>query len=148
MELKLADRDDIDSWMRLVETVKEGFPGLETQEALEEHRNTVLEFMARSAAICAKENGIVLGALLFSKEENVLCFLAVAPEYRRRHIAGDMVRYMLRLLDPVRDVTVTTYREGVPEGEAARKFYKKLGFQEGELTEEFGAPVQIFVLKR
>ena len=30
----------------------------------------------------------------------------------------------------------------------ARAFYKRLGFTEGKLTEEFGSPVQEFVFKR
>ena len=55
---------------------------------------------------------------------------------------------MLRHLDPKKDVVVTTYQEGDPEGVAARAFYKHLGFVEGKLTEEFGSPVQEFVLKR
>ena len=53
---------------------------------------------------------------------------------------------MLPMMDPEREITVTTYREGDPAGAAARAFYKKLGFAEGELTEEFGSPVQEFVL--
>lgn len=55
---------------------------------------------------------------------------------------------MLTFMDPQKEVVVTTYREGVPEGAAARAFYKHLGFVEGQLTEEFGSPVQQFVLKR
>ena len=55
---------------------------------------------------------------------------------------------MLSVVDPEKDIVVTTYREGVPEGIAARAFYKRLGFTEGELTEEFGSPVQEFILKR
>lgn len=51
-------------------------------------------------------------------------------------------------MDDKKDVVVTTYRKEVPEGIAARAFYKSLGFQEGQLTEEFGSPVQKFVLKR
>lgn len=35
-----------------------------------------------------------------------------------------------------------------PEGIAARAFYRKMGFEEGRLTGEFGAPVQEFVLRR
>lgn len=34
------------------------------------------------------------------------------------------------------------------EGIAARAFYKHLGFVEGKLTEEFGSPIQEFVLIR
>ena len=127
--------------------VKENFPGLETKEALDEHRNTVLDFMSKQGAICAKDKDKIVGILLFAKEENMLCFLAVDGEYRRQHIAEEMVSYMLTYMDAKKEVVVTTYREGVPEGAAARAFYKRLGFAEGRLTEEFGSPVQEFVLK-
>ncbi|MGI6248321.1 MAG: GNAT family N-acetyltransferase [Acutalibacteraceae bacterium] len=148
MEIRLGRASDIDDWMTLVDKVKDSFPGLETQEALQEHKNTVLEFIRNETAICAEMNQNIVGTLLFSKENNMLCFLAVDAEYRRQHIAEKMVTYMLTLMDPEKDIVVTTYREGVPEGIAARAFYKKLGFAEGALTEEFGSPVQEFVLKR
>ena len=41
-----------------------------------------------------------------------------------------------------------TDREGEPAGIAARAFYQSLGFLAGALTEEFGSPVQEFVLRR
>ena len=148
VNVELAEARDLDGWMGLVEQVRDSFPGLETREALEEHRRTVLDFMSRKAAICAKLEGQVVGALLFSKEPAVLCFLAVDTACRRQHIGEHMVSYMRTFLDPTKEVTVTTYREGVPEGVAARAFYKRLGFAEGKLTEEFGSPVQEFVLKR
>ena len=148
MNIELAQECDIDSWMQLVNLVKESFPGLETREALEAHRRTVLDFMDGESAICAKHNGQIIGALLFSKEQNMLCFLAVDPAFRRQHIGENMVSLMLSVLDTEEDVVVTTYREGVPEGIAARAFYKRLGFVEGALTEEFGRPVQEFVLER
>lgn len=59
-----------------------------------------------------------------------------------------LVTYMLGLLDANKNVVVTTYRERAPEGIAARAFYKHLGFAEGALAEEFGSPVQEFVLYR
>lgn len=90
----------------------------------------------------------MVGTLLFSKEANMLCFLAVDEACRRQHTAKKMTAYMLELIDKDKNVTVATYREGVPEGIAARAFYKSLGFVEGKLTEEFGSPVQEFVLKR
>ena len=52
------------------------------------------------------------------------------------------------LINVGKDITVTTYRESDANGIAARAFYKHLGFSEGKLTEEFGCPVQEFVLKR
>ncbi len=148
MIIELATKWDIDSWMNLVNKVKRNFPGLETQEALDEHRNTVLEFIDKDSAICAKAGNKIVGTLLFSKESNTLCFLAVDAEYRRQHIAKEMFSYMLTFMDPNKNITVTTYREDVSEGIPARKFYKKMGFTEGKLTEEFGSPVQEFILKR
>ena len=118
--VELAKACDLDGWMRLVEQVRDSFPGLETQEDLEEHRKTVLEFMNRNAAICAKREGRVVGALLFSEEPAVLCFLAVEPAFRRRHTAEKLVSRALSRMDPKRTVTVTTYREGDPAGAAAR----------------------------
>ena len=148
MTIALGTKRDIKSWMRLVDRVKDAFPGLETREAMEEHRRTVLEFMERGGAICARQQGEVVGALLFSRENHVLCFLAVDARHRRQHIAENMVAYMLTKMDSHSDISVTTYREGVPEGAAARAFYQRMGFTPGRLTEEFGSPVQEFVLKR
>ncbi len=148
MIIELAEKQDIDNWMDLVYKVKDNFPGLETEDALEEHRNTVLEFMDKGSAICAKAGNKIVGTLLFSKESNTLCFLAVDAEYRRQHIAEKMFTYMLTLMNPKKDITVTTYRADEHAGIPARRFYKKMGFIEGKLTEEFGSPVQEFVLKR
>ena len=148
MEIRLAQTSDIDCWMALVNQVKDVFPGLETEAALAEHRTDVLRFIDMNCAICAKEDGRLAGALLFSKETSVLCFLAVSPHYRRQHIGRRMFDFMLTQMDPDRDITVTTYRKTDPNGTAARAFYRQLGFSEGALTEEFGAPVQQFILKR
>lgn len=148
MEIQLAKPENLDSWMALVEQVRDAFPGLETAEALAEHRATVLQFVQSSSAICAVDAGHVVGTLLFSKENRMLCFLAVDPSRRRQHIARQMVAFMLTQMEEEKDITVTTYREGAPNGIAARAFYKRLGFSEGKLTEEFGCPVQEFVLKR
>lgn len=148
MEIKLATAQDIDAWMALVEQVRDIFPGLETAQAMEEHRTTVLRFMENSSAICAVENGQIVGILLFSREASELCFLAVDPAYRRQHIAQKMVTSMLTQMEEGKDVSLITYQEGDPNGQAARAFYMRLGFSEGRLTEEFGHPAQEFILKR
>ena len=148
MTIALAAQQDLDGWMRLVDRVKDAFPGLDTRDALEEHRRAASGFMCRGEAVCAKEQGQIVGALLFSREDGMLCFLAVDPKHRRQHIAQRMVSEMLMKMDPRGDIRVTTYRDGAPQGAAARAFYQRLGFTEGRLTEEFGCPVQEFVLKR
>ncbi|BCN30894.1 GNAT family N-acetyltransferase [Anaeromicropila herbilytica] len=148
MEIRFGKYEDLDSWMQLVKKVSWNFPGLETDDAIEEHKNTVLKFMNRTSAICAIENNQIVGVLLFSNKNNMLCCMAVDPDYRRNSIATKMFSFMITTIaDTSKDIVVSTFREGDPKGVAPRAFYKKIGFVEGELTEEFGYPNQKFILK-
>jgi len=137
--------DDLDAWMELVRAVRGNFPGLETEDALEEHRQTVLKFIRRGSAFCARADGRIVGVLLFSPKRNQLCCMAVDPAYRRRGIAQAMFHRMLAAADPMEKITVTTFRAGDPLGVAPRAFYEKNGFTPGALCEEFGYPVQEYI---
>ncbi len=132
--------------MKLVRKVSWNFPGLETEESLDEHKKTVLEFMDKQQAICVKKGETVAGVLLFSRSRNMICCLAVDPEQRKKGIASILLRKALDELDRSKDITVSTFRENDDKGTAPRALYMKFGFQEGEMTEEFGYPSQEFVL--
>ncbi|HHW32168.1 MAG TPA: GNAT family N-acetyltransferase [Clostridiaceae bacterium] len=142
-EVMLATADDIPNWMKLVDVVKENFPGLQKESYLVTLRKNI----ARKTALCFKENGNIVGILLFSPNQNRLSCVAVHPDYRRLGIASKLIEKMLVLLQPNREITVTTFREGDEKGVAPRKLYKKFGFEEAELLTEFGYPVQRFVLR-
>ena len=146
MRLETGTPADLGAWMTLVEQTAWNFPGLETPEALAEHRQIVLQFMAAGEALCAKENGAVAGVLLFSAAHNMICCLAVAPAHRRRGIASALLRESLARLDRRRDVTVTTFREEDECGQAPRALYQHFGCLPGRPDTEFGSPVQEFVL--
>lgn len=148
IEIVNAKEENLFSWMCLVEKVKWNFPGLETEEKMEEYRNAVKENMDKGTAMCALSDNIVVGVLLFSIEHNMLCCMAVDPEFRRKHIAFMMVDIMLERMDKNRPVVVETFREEDEKGTAPRAFYKKIGFEEGELCFfENGYPEQKFYLK-
>lgn len=106
----------------------------------------MLRFMSERRALCVKEENVVVGVLLFSKKHNMICCLAVAPDFRRRGIASALLSKAIELLDRTRDIKVSTFRENDPKGIAPRKFYKSFGFVEGELIEEFEYPNQQFIL--
>ena len=146
VRIRLARPRDIDAWMALVDEVRDLFPGLETETDLMQHRETVLHLIGDNSAVCAVKGKELIGILLFSREEKELCFLAVAPQQRRRHIARRMVDFMLTQIPLGEEITVTTYRADDPKGQAARTFYQRLGFVPGELTEAFGYPTQVFRL--
>ena len=147
MQVFFGRPEEIDEWMALVRSVRDEFPGLETESALDEHRQTVLKFMGKSQAICVKEQERITAVLLFSRSRNMICFLAVAHGFRRRGAASALMEKALDELDRSGDITVSTFREGDEKGTAPRALYRKFGFAEDKLTVEFGYPNQVFVLK-
>ncbi|MGN1103299.1 MAG: GNAT family N-acetyltransferase [Candidatus Coproplasma sp.] len=147
MEAVFGESSCIDSWMQLVRKVSWNFPGLETEERIAEHKQTLLKFIDKKQALCVKSQGTIIGVLLFSHSKNMICCLAVDPEYRKRGVASILLKKALDELDGSREITVSTFRENDEKGIAPRALYKKFGFQEGELTEEFGYPNQVFVLR-
>lgn len=146
MEVLYGTASDIDSWMKLVECVAPQFPGLETKESQEDYKATALRFMEKQQAICVKEKDEIVGVMLFSRGHNMICCLAVSPEYRRCGIASTLLETALAELDKSQEITVSTFREGDEKGIAPRALYKKYGFEEGELTIEFDYPNQKFIL--
>ena len=146
MEVCFGVPADIDPWMDLVRAVSGDFPGLETEGDLEEHRQTVLKFMEKRQALCVKSGEQIQGVLLFSRNRNMICCLAVSPGARGKGIASGLLEKALSELDRSRDITVSTFREGDEKGTAPRSLYRKFGFVEAGLTEEFGYPNQVFVL--
>ena len=147
MKVEYGTSLDIESWMELVQSVSWNFPGLETEAAIEDHRKTVLRFMRENRALCVKDDENVVGVLLLSKKYNMICCLAVAPEYRRKGIASALLEKALAELDSSRDITVTTFRDNDEKGIAPRALYKRFGFAEEKLMVENDYPVQRFVLR-
>ena len=145
-ECLFGEPADIDQWMDLVRLVRNNFPGLETEESLEEHRQVVLKFMGKRQALCVKVNDQIAGVMLFSRNRNMICCLAVRPEYRRNRIASMLLEKALGEMDRSRDITVSTFREEDEKGTAPRALYRKYGFCEAELTMEFNYPNQVFIL--
>ena len=147
MKVEYGTSLDIESWMQLVQRVRWNFPGLETAVALDDHRQTVLRFMGEYRALCVKDAEKVVGVLLLSKKHNMICCLAVAPEYRRNGIASALLEKTLTELDRSKDITVTTFRDDDEKGIAPRELYKRFGFTEEKLMVENDYPVQRFVLR-
>jgi ribosomal protein S18 acetylase RimI-like enzyme len=149
MEYKItyATIDELNSWMELVRLVSWNFPGLESEELLNEHQNTVIKNINRKSAICAVSENKVVGILLFSTKYNMLCCMAVHPDYRKNGIAKLMIGEMMSNLDKSRDIVVDTFCEDDSRGIAPRALYLSLGFEPAELVENFGCPNQRFILR-
>lgn len=145
--LSFAKLNDIDAWMQMVEVVKDNFPGLKTEEELNDYRETVIKNIKRNTALCVKMNDEMVGLLLFSYKSQCLSCMAVHPEYRRNGIASAMIEKMISLFPQDIEISVSTFREDDKLGDAPRSLYKKFGFEERELIVEFEYPHQRFILK-
>lgn len=146
MQLFYGVHEDIETWMSLVTQVRWNFPGLETREELNEHRATVLKFMSKRQAICVKQEAEIVGVMLFSREHNMICCLAVSPEYRRCGVASMLMDEALHNLDRTKEISVSTFRADDEKGSAPRAFYEKYGFVADALVDEFDHPNQKYVL--
>lgn len=146
MQLFYGVPEDIEKWMCLVTRVRWNFPGLETQEKLNEHRATVLKFMGKRQAICVKDGNEIAGVMLFSRGHNMICCLAVSPEYRRRGVASVLMDEALANLDRTKEISVSTFRVDDAKGLAPRALYEKYGFVEDALVEEMDYPNQKYIL--
>ena len=111
MNVEFGRTSDIDSWMRLVKKVSWNFPGLETEQSIDEHKIIVLKFMNDKRALCVKNEQDIVGVLLYSRKHNMICCLAVDPAYRKRGIASMLLSEALDKLDRDKDIIVSTFRE-------------------------------------
>ena len=98
--------------MNLVEEISWNFPGLETDDKITEHRNTVLRFIEKEQALCVKDDyEKIIGVLLFSRGHNMICCLGVLPKHRRYGIASCLLNEALEQLDRTNDIYVSTFRK-------------------------------------
>ena len=65
MKVEFGRTSDIDSWMRLVRKVSWNFPGLETEQSIEEHKIIVLKFMNDKRALVKEEKRASLYSVRF-----------------------------------------------------------------------------------
>ena len=109
MKVEFGRTSDIDSWMRLVRKVSWNFPGLETEQSIDEHKIIVLKFMNDKRALCVKNEQEIVGVLLYSRKYNMICCLAVDPAYRKRGIASLLLSFFSSKYSalPVKQLLVT-----------------------------------------
>lgn len=139
MKIDYAKDCNLENWMRLLELVKDYFPGLN----LDEYRKELCQSIIKKEALIAEDyNGKLAGELIFSRENSELAFLAVHPDYQKQGIATKLIKHMLSLFPKGTNLRVITYRQGDSKGIAARKLYRNIGFTEGKLITVFDYPCQ------
>lgn len=75
--LCFAELKDIESWMKMIEMVKDNFPPLVTNEGMDSYRQTVIKNINRETALCVKYGSEIVGVMIFSYSSRCLSCMAV-----------------------------------------------------------------------
>jgi len=148
-EVKKALPEDADRWFELLTAVQDDFCGLDLSKD-ERHRSGVKENINRGIAIYVeddtKENCPIIGAMSFSPDKNQITWLGVHPDYRKQGVASSLLGAVCIELKHAERIIVKTFCDDDRYGRAARSFYKKHGFEEGETfsSDRYPHPVQVF----
>jgi AraC-like DNA-binding protein/GNAT superfamily N-acetyltransferase len=143
-DIVFATMEDIPLWMDLVRLVVDGFPCLK-----EESYKKLLEKNIREGrALIMKEEKIAIGIMVFNYNTGSIDFLGIHPQYRKQGMAKTFLQKVMDEYPSVKEISITTFREGDKADPGYRKTCKELGFTEAELLVEFGYPTQKFILHK
>jgi GNAT superfamily N-acetyltransferase len=133
MKVEIATRADIPGWLALASQVEFLFGPMVDQPDF--HR-ALRKNIDRKSAYCVREQDRSAGAplmgglfLSFRPPEYDIRWLSVAEQWRRRGIGTVLLEHVFGLIKPPAALFVTTFGEDNPEGQPARQFYKKMGFE-------------------
>lgn len=143
-DITFASENDIPCWMGLVRLVIDGFPHLHE----EEHIGTLKQYIKTNQALILKDGDTAIGIMLFSYKAGSIDFMGTHPLYRKRGIEKAFFDKVMGELLRVKEISITTYRDGDKADTGQRKQIMELGFAEAELLTEFGYPTQRFILSK
>ena len=141
-DICIAEKADVSAWMDLMRLVIDGYPVMDEADYL----SKLITAINEKRALVLKDNGVLIGAMLFSYQSGCIDFLGVHPQYRNKGIQKLFLEALLETYLPNQEICTTTYRDGDKADTGYRNLLKQLGFAEREVLVEFGYPTQRFVL--
>ncbi len=147
--VKTATEADIQKWFEFTGTVVDEFYDIDLPHD-ETFRSTVIKNIKRGTAIYIENNNQIIGAMIYSPNQNHIGWLAVHKQYRRQGIGTALVNYMFEELPDRKQFLVKTFIEGEAQSLLAHPFYKSLGFVAKEIDysdmqHNANHPMQIFI---
>ena len=79
-----------------------------------------------------------LGIISFSRTHNRISWFAVSAGHRGKGVGTRLLRCALNQLDPSKEITTETFREGCGPGEPARHLYQRFGFVDNTIADQLG----------
>ena len=138
MIVYLAQPEDYTPWLSLAGEVEDLFGRM---VEVPEFQQTLMKNILRGTALCVRQvdgppGSVLLGGLFFSPKPPLykISWLVVSQNCQRQGIGQRLVAAFLERVQPPAELMVTTFSQGVTGGEAARRFYVKLGFHPAEIV--------------
>ena len=133
VKVQIATRADIPSWLELASQVEFLFGPMVDQP---DFQNALRKNIDRESAYCVREQDRSAGApllgglfLSFRPPEYHIRWLSVAEQWRRGGIGTVLLEHVFGLIKPPAELFVTTFGADNLEGQPARQFYQKMGFE-------------------
>ena len=133
MKVQIATRADIPSWLELASQVEFLFGPMVDQP---DFQNALRKNIDRESAYCIREQdrsagAPLMGGLFLSSRppEYHIRWLSVAEQWRRRGIGTVLLEHVFDLIKLPAELFVATFGADNLEGQPARQFYKKMGFE-------------------
>ena len=131
MKVQIATRADIPGWLALASQVEFLFGPMVDQPDF--HR-ALRKNIDRESAYCVREQdrsagAPLMGGLFLSFREYHINWLSVDQQWRRRGIGTVLLEHVFDLIESPAELFVTTFGADNLEGQPARRFYKKMGFE-------------------
>lgn len=141
-DIRLAEREDLPEWMKLMRLVIDGYPVMNETD----YFHAITKCIDEKRALVLKNGNTLIGAMAYSRPSGCIDFLGIHPQYRNKGIQKLFLDVLMETYLPGQEICTTTFREGDKADIGHRDLLKQLGFAERELLVEFGYPTQRFVL--
>jgi ribosomal protein S18 acetylase RimI-like enzyme len=148
----IANVDDYNKWMQFASTVVNDFYNIDLPND-SNFCSVIMKNIKRGTALYVEEKGSIIGALVYSPNQNHIAWIAVHKDYRRRGVGTALVKYMFDQIPDRNEYKVKTFLDGEFQSVASHAFYKSFGFEPKEIIYEdmeknANHPMQLFVKKR
>ena len=143
MLIRWATHEDRDAWISLAADMADVFSAPDMPRDPEFSRYVDSKLAKFEAiAVVDRVTGTYLGIIGFSRTHNRISWFGVLEVHRGKGVGAKLLRCALNQLDPLREISVETFRAGFPPGVPARGLFKKFGFVEvdGGLVDTSGNP--------
>ncbi|WP_432662999.1 GNAT family N-acetyltransferase [Wukongibacter baidiensis] len=149
--VKEANVEHVERWFDFTKAVQADFYNMDLVNN-ESYCSAIRKNISRGTAIYVEDRSLpdspIIGAMIYSPNQNHIGWFAVHPKYRRMGVGSSIMEYMLNKLVDAREIKVKTFLYDDNYGKAARSFYVKNGFIGKDILrdeEEYPHPVQVFI---